>query len=47
MLPPDAEETTDPCGTPHYLAPETIGQKYQERVDVWSLGVLMYLMLYG
>ena len=35
------------CGSPHYMAPEMIGRKYNELVDVWALGVLVYLMLYG
>eukprot|EP00451_Oxyrrhis_marina_P025432 CAMPEP_0204338368 /NCGR_PEP_ID=MMETSP0469-20131031/21013_1 /ASSEMBLY_ACC=CAM_ASM_000384 /TAXON_ID=2969 /ORGANISM="Oxyrrhis marina" /LENGTH=336 /DNA_ID=CAMNT_0051322533 /DNA_START=18 /DNA_END=1029 /DNA_ORIENTATION=+ len=38
---------TDLCGSPHYLAPELIGQKYRQQVDVWSVGVLMYLMVIG
>lgn len=35
------------CGSPHYLSPELIGQRYQEPTDIWSFGVLMFLMLYG
>lgn len=35
------------CGSPHYLAPELIGQKYSHMVDVWAFGVLMYLIMYG
>mmetsp|Transcript_50949 Transcript_50949/g.147907 ORF Transcript_50949/g.147907 Transcript_50949/m.147907 type:complete len:515 (-) Transcript_50949:95-1639(-) len=35
------------CGSPHYLAPELIGQKYNHLVDVWSFGVLLYLLMYG
>eukprot|EP00930_Biecheleria_cincta_P050269 TRINITY_DN3543_c0_g3_i1.p1 TRINITY_DN3543_c0_g3~~TRINITY_DN3543_c0_g3_i1.p1 ORF type:complete len:696 (+),score=139.57 TRINITY_DN3543_c0_g3_i1:106-2193(+) len=37
----------DLCGSPHYLAPELVGQKYNHMVDMWAFGVLMYLMLYG
>ncbi|KAF4702363.1 Serine/threonine-protein kinase 17A [Perkinsus olseni] len=33
------------CGSPHYLAPELLGQNYSFPVDLWSLGVLMYLLL--
>jgi len=35
------------CGSPHYLAPELIGQKYNHMADVWAFGVLLYLLLYG
>ncbi|MFH4977210.1 hypothetical protein AB6A40_003919 [Gnathostoma spinigerum] len=36
------------CGTPDYIAPEIIrGQLYNEAVDFWSFGVLMYEMLIG
>lgn len=35
------------CGSPHYLAPELIGQKYNHMVDMWAFGVLMYLLMYG
>jgi polo-like kinase 1 len=36
------------CGTPNYLAPEivnNIGLSYE--VDIWSLGVIMYTLIYG
>ena len=36
------------CGNPFYIAPEMLlGQGYDTRVDVWSLGVLMYVLLTG
>ncbi|CAD7952873.1 unnamed protein product [Amoebophrya sp. A25] len=35
------------CGSPHYLAPELIGQQYNHLVDFWALGVLLYLLMYG
>ena len=36
------------CGTPFYIAPEIIDKKgYNNSVDWWALGCLMYEMLYG
>lgn len=34
-------------GSAHYLAPEMISQKYSKSVDVWSAGVMLYLVLFG
>lgn len=34
-------------GTAMYLAPEVIFGEYDEKVDLWSLGVLIYYMLNG
>ncbi|XP_042540894.1 sperm motility kinase 3A-like [Dipodomys spectabilis] len=43
------QELTEQCGTPAYWAPEMVKeQRYQGRkVDVWSLGVILYYMVTG
>lgn len=44
---PSSRRTTM-CGTLDYLAPEILEkQKYDEKVDLWCLGVLCYELLVG
>lgn len=42
-----AQRFTEIVGTPFYMAPEVLERSYGQEADIWSVGVVAFLMLAG
>ena len=43
----DGEKLDEKLGTPYYIAPEVLQKNYGSKCDIWSIGVITFIILSG